>query len=93
LAFITLIFPIALNLRTKKFDRVMHKIVLLAFLVKTAHSVPFAVINAVFLAAVNHIIEFKIYRIDNIERKIYRMIKFIERKYIELYNIERIIIE
>jgi hypothetical protein len=40
--------------------------------------------------AVNHIIEFKIYRIDNMERKIYRMIKFIERKYIELYNIERI---
>jgi hypothetical protein len=28
----------------------MHKIVLLAFLVKTAHSVPFPVINAVFLA-------------------------------------------
>ena len=43
--------------------------------------------------AVNHIIEFKIYRIDNMERKIHRMIKFIERKYIELYNIERINIE
>ena len=29
--------------------------------------------------AVNHIIEFKIYRIDNMERKLYRMIKFIEK--------------
>ncbi len=42
------------------------------------------------ILAVNHIIEFKIYRIDNMERKIHRMIKFIEKKNIELHNIERI---
>ena len=46
-----------------------------------------------YFLAVNHIIEFKIYRIDNMERKIHRLIKFIEKKNIELHNIERINIE